>query len=573
MLYERFGDFPSLERVIDLLECALAASAEDHADYLKTTEDLSDALESRYHAPDGGDPSDLDRAISLKEKILEQQPDNMDTLRKLVESLDVRFDLDANPSDANQVIELEEQMLDLCDDQEDLSDEVQLLQSLVQHVSRRFEESRDAEDLDRMIELEEMVLETLVEDDHDFPEAMRALAGSLCTRFKMEHDADHDQDRSPNPYSDSFLSRHPNDESDIDRAIDLCERSLTLCPPEHGDHAEALHRLACCLEIRFMEDETNLDIDRAIELREEVLALGPRGRSPSDAMRELAGSHRWRFCASGDPSDANRAIELGTQALKLFPSSHPDRTEVLKELAMSHSARAEREGKRADLDAGVKLTEERLTLHSEDDSESRDALCDLSWFLQRRFTLGGDSSESDIGRAIELLEQYMNHFQEDELDYWYTHSYLAETLYSRYRRDTRCSDLDRAIELDEALLDKYPDHPDPVVKRTLAGCLYDRYLLGNDPSDLDDATDFGLSGLQEDPTRDDILEQLVRSLCCRAHLLETEIGNSRFVFPRLSLASVIVDMHPMSPANAPTMIKSMPSSFSKAGRRMSQPLY
>ncbi|KIK17650.1 hypothetical protein PISMIDRAFT_49171, partial [Pisolithus microcarpus 441] len=121
--------------------------------------------------------------------------------------------------------------------------------------------------------------------------------------------------------------------------ITLNRDSLELRPVdnEEGDRADSLNNLAVCLYLRYRELGAVDDLEEAVALGREALALRPPGHPCYDTPLGNLGvylSERFEKQAEDGAAEAlEEAVTLGREALKLCPQGHPNRASSLHNLA------------------------------------------------------------------------------------------------------------------------------------------------------------------------------------------------------------------------------------------------
>ncbi|OAX32309.1 hypothetical protein K503DRAFT_727146, partial [Rhizopogon vinicolor AM-OR11-026] len=145
------------------------------------------------------------------------------------------------------------------------------------------------------------------------------------------------------------LLRNPSDES-----ISLRRIVLDLCRQHRQHHARSLSRLAGDLYARFEQSGDIDDINEAIHLSREALAVYPSDGERSFFLSVLAYTLKLRFHHLRYPDDINECISLNREALVLRPVGHPAREKTLNNLARAFKARYDQCGEIADLEAATR---------------------------------------------------------------------------------------------------------------------------------------------------------------------------------------------------------------------------
>ncbi|KAG1767672.1 CHAT domain-containing protein [Suillus occidentalis] len=151
---------------------------------------------------------------------------------------------------------------------------------------------------------------------------------------------------------------HRGSDEDLDQAITLQSESLALHPVGHPDRSSSLNNLANQLFTRFGHRGNAKDLDQAIALHREALALRPVGHTlRSSSLDNLAVQFSTRFDHRGNVEDLDEAIALHREALALCPVGHTDRPMLLNNLANRLSTRFDHRGDAEDLNGPGEDTE------------------------------------------------------------------------------------------------------------------------------------------------------------------------------------------------------------------------
>ncbi|KAG1729051.1 hypothetical protein EDD22DRAFT_974044 [Suillus occidentalis] len=372
--FKRRGNAEDLDQAIALTREALALHPVGHGDRSKSLNNLALRLSTRFNHR--GDAEDLDQAIALLREALALCPIGhtyrSSSLNNLAAQLSTRFDHRGNAEDLDQATALAREALAL--QPVGHPNRSSSLNNLAAQLSTRFNYRGNAEDLDQAIALgrEALALRPIGHTDHS--KSLNNLATHLSTRFDNRGNAE-----------------------DLDQAIALHREALALHPVGHIDRSSSLNNLATQLSIRFdteampktwirplhftgkrwlfiehlavrlstrFDHRGNVeDLDQAIVLAREALALRPVGHTDrSSSLNNLAVRLSTRFHRRGNAEDLDQAIALGREALALRPVGHTDRSSSLNILAVRLSTRFDHRGDAEDLDQAIALLREALAL-------------------------------------------------------------------------------------------------------------------------------------------------------------------------------------------------------------------
>ncbi|KAG1886815.1 CHAT domain-containing protein [Suillus fuscotomentosus] len=266
---------------------------------------------------------------------------------------------------------------------------------------------------------------------------------------------------------------HQGNDEDMDQAITLDREALALCPVGNDEDLDqaitllrealamhpSLNNLAALLSSRFDRRGNDEDLDQAITLLKEVLALHPVGHTDgSMSSHNLAKQLSSCFHHRGNDKDLDEAIALHREALALFPVGHTNRSLSLNSLTNQLYFRFQHRGNDEDLDQAIALHREAL------------ALCPVG-HTDRSF------NDKDLDQAIALHREALTLHPD------------TTQLSSRFDRQGNDEDLDQAIALDREALALHPvGHTDrPGSLHNLTNRLSSRFDHQGNDEDLDQA--------------------------------------------------------------------------------------
>ncbi|KAG2746782.1 hypothetical protein P692DRAFT_20739488 [Suillus brevipes Sb2] len=195
---------------------------------------------------------------------------------------------------------------------------------------------------------------------------------------------------------------HRGNAEDLDLAIALQREALALQPVGHPDRSTLLNDLTVQLSTRFDHRGKAEDLDLAIALGREALALRPVGHTDrSSSLNNLAAQLSTRFDHRGNAEDLDQAIALGREALALHPVGHPDRPMSLYNLAAQLSTRFHHRGNAEDLDQAIALAREALALPPVGHPDRPTLLNNLAAQLSARFHHRGNAKDLDQAIALD----------------------------------------------------------------------------------------------------------------------------------------------------------------------------
>lgn len=387
-------------------------------------ESLVISLSSRHGYTE--DTEDLNRCIELLDRLLRIRPHGSPhharALHNQFQALYARFTRTGYISDLDRAIELEEQVVQLGPEGHPLHGIA--LQTLALGLESRFQETARRCDLDTAIELRERFLRLAPGTANNEMDALSDLSRCLLQRIAQS-----------------------GDPADLNRVVELNKRTLDLCPEDHDGYVPALKRLSDSLFERFSESGDISDLDRAIILDEKVLEQVEKVLVPPpdthnydvEALERLARSLQYRFAQNEGIQDLNRVIELQQQILDLSPGDDSDKADLVIDLATSLSTRVEQVGdKFEDVKETIKLWERVLDLRPTNPNSYIDLADSLDW--QRL----EDRNIEDIERAIKLREKALEMCPPGHPGHAFATWGLAKTLSHQWERNGHTSDVENS---------------------------------------------------------------------------------------------------------------------------------
>ncbi|KAG1786712.1 uncharacterized protein HD556DRAFT_1505337 [Suillus plorans] len=260
------------------------------------------------------------------------------------------------------------------------------------------------------------------------------------------------------------FERRGNDK-DLDQAIALQTERLALCP-----------YLATQLSSRFHYRGNDEDLDEVITRHREMLTLRPVGHTDrSSSLYNLANLLSLRFDRRGNDEDLDQASALHREALALLPLSHTDRSkEALALVPVGHTGNDE------DLDEAIALHREALALCPVGHTYRPSSLNNLANLLSLRFDRRGN--DEDLDEAIALDREALALRPVGHTDQSGSLNDLANILYSRFDHRGNREDPDESLENLRCALTLLTQH-DPrqlLVHKALARVYLSFHLSGPD---------------------------------------------------------------------------------------------
>ncbi|MER7891059.1 CHAT domain-containing protein [Micromonospora sp. NPDC094482] len=328
---------------------------------------------------------------------------------------------------------------------------------------------------------------------------------------------------------DARLVLGPDAVRDAEAVIELVTRSPP-DPPLAENVTEGLFLLACLHWYRYQILPPGQDADelaQAVKVTELLLRVAPERVPPSllamlQAHRSPAGSGRIpgaRTAAdagpdgptagtgaagllmeavalmgdaerTGDYRVADRAAALLERALAVTPAGVPERPHYLSALGRVHRDQFRHLGRRRALQAAIDAHRESLESTPAGDPQRATRLFNLGNVLADRYELAGDVAALD--ESVQLLGDAARAAPADTPLGVLVRANLGQRLRERWRRRGEPADLDRAAQ---ALALAARAGTDPQIVALYASVAAERYTMGRDDEDLDEAIEANRAAL------------------------------------------------------------------------------
>ncbi|KAJ7110931.1 CHAT domain-containing protein [Mycena epipterygia] len=287
--------------------------------------------------------------------------------------------------------------------------------------------------------------------------------------------------------TDALQSGNPKH---IDSAIDKLKKAEVLISWGHPTRPLVLDDLAVARATRFEQSGTEDDMEEALRLLRESLAIqsiDPANYPLRDrSLSALGSTLQSHFEKHGDLLDIEEAVELHRESLQLRYHPHPDRGAALMRLASAIQARFGQKGDLRDIEEAIEFHQDALALLSESDTDRSVCLRNLGIAVRTRFEHTRDSQ--DIDNAVIFLREALK-LPSSHLNQAHTLNNLANTLRIRFEQQGNLADINEAIDLNRvALLLRPTPHPHRSTSLTnLAIVVGLRFNHRGDQHDIDEA--------------------------------------------------------------------------------------
>ncbi|KAJ7679579.1 hypothetical protein B0H17DRAFT_1077745 [Mycena rosella] len=349
---------------------------------------------------------------------------------------------------------------------------------------------------------------------------------------------------------------------DIDQAIQLQRDSLALHPPSDPDCGKSLNNLAVVVANRFARLGESQDINEAIKLLREALALHPPPHpNRGNSLYNLANTLWTRFTQQGSLKDIEEAIGHLREALHLQPLPHPDRGSTLYNLANALQTRFAWQRNPPDIEEAILLLREAIHLCPPHHPDRGNTLNSLAVVVATRFTLRGDLI--DIDEAINLLREALTLCAPPHPNRAKCLENLAAVLTARFAQWGGLRDIDEAVQLLRGAVSLYPrTHPARGgFLYNLANTLRTRFTQLGMPEDIDEAIELYREGGNLTRCLEGLCVSLYHYYQAQGNLdgLDTALGNLQ------QAAEIISDRHSVLSSSLQCLAMLLHARYQKIG--------
>lgn len=256
--------------------------------------------------------------------------------------------------------------------------------NLVMALRGRYQRLRDVADLDEAVDVGRRTARN--EPANDVRRA--ALLSQLGSALRVRYD-------------------HFGDFADLEEALATARKAVAIVPVQFGaDRLLCLRELSTVLRSRYERTQEMADLDEAIETLGKVLLITESGDRPFVRVMDLTTVCFLlvqRFARTKQPSDLDRALDLGRQAAERVPRTSRLYTTCQNNFALALRTRYEHTQDVANLEEAIELARRAVDGTPEDDPERAVHLLNLARALHHRHRRGGDRAE--LARACALARE------------------------------------------------------------------------------------------------------------------------------------------------------------------------
>ncbi|KAH7022672.1 CHAT domain-containing protein [Ilyonectria destructans] len=240
--------------------------------------------------------------------------------------------------------------------------------------------------------------------------------------------------------------------ADIEEAISLGRQALAIAPEGHSDRARFRSDLGAWLGARYLTLGKTDDLEEAIRLaREAVDALPPGHADTPRCSTNLSNLLSERFSRKGQIADIEEALRLGWETVAVTPFGHPDRPIRLSNVGGHLDDKYRVSGKTSDLEEAIRITREALGQASASSLDRIEILHNLGVMLGKRHSRTG--AMTDLDEAVQLISEALRDVSAEDIFRPQIVLSLASQMRNRYSRTGNLDYLEQAIQLGRESVD------------------------------------------------------------------------------------------------------------------------
>ena len=420
---KRLGDLSDIDKAISIYQELIQLTPDGHLDRAIYLINLAQCYQNRFERL--GNLSDIEDSILMGEnakQLLSNHDNDQEKARSLeclANSLDYCFGhMDNHVSDINASVMYREEALGLIHDN---PNKFIYMDNLGKTLCDRFQSLGNISDINRAVLIGKEAVRIAADDDPRTFICLFNFGVSLMHRFKSLGDL-----------------------SDVNMSVSILRDAVQHAPVSHPLIPQILTCLGESLRCRFDQFGHTSDIDHAVIVQEEVVQLTPDVNPKLlHYLDDLGGVYLSRFERLGNTSDINRAISVREKVVKCMPDHHPNRVKCINNFANVLYKRFILLKDPHDLDRLILMREQALALCPDTNPLKPLFLDNLGTALLSRFELVHHIQ--DIDRSIFVTVKAILLISDDHFEKPHLLFNLAKSLIMRFTVKSDRKDLDAAI--------------------------------------------------------------------------------------------------------------------------------
>ncbi|KAK7451177.1 hypothetical protein VKT23_012509 [Stygiomarasmius scandens] len=379
-------DISEVDNALKIIEEAIQVTPDTDgstkSDYkLMQLQILGDAFHLRSQLLD--DPSDIEKAISLKQSVVDVTSDGHAEKGLRLMELGIvftsKFDLCGELNDIGNAISLLQQAVDLTSN--DDPNKPYMLSSLGSAFQSRCEHQGEPNDAKQAI----ILLEKAVSLTHDNDPNKASRLKSLGSAFELQFDCN-------------------GEISNIDNAIVILQKAADLTPDGHPYKASCLNNVGSAFQSRFEQLGEFDDIERAIDALQKANDLTPSDHAQKALIiNNLGIAFQSQFEHLGQLNNIERATSLLQKAVDFTSDNHFNKPSMLSNLGNAFQSQFEHLRQFNDIEKSIDFLQRAVDLTPDDHAKKPLRLKNLGRSFQLRFEHFGELE--DIKKAISIMQK------------------------------------------------------------------------------------------------------------------------------------------------------------------------
>lgn len=473
--FERRGEHPDLDEAARIAALAVAEAPPGRPGRATYLANFSAILLDRYRHR--GTRDDIEPAVAAAREAAATSPDGVPeqvtALATLGLALRSAFEVTGRPADLSEAVLVGRRSVELAQESGwvDASALVNLSQSLLD----RFELNRSGDDLAEAATVGTAALCAGASGEPVRLVCLTHLGNLMCARFEVGGDRA-DLDEAVRLLTDAATAAHDTDPdlpvyrlnlayalavrheltgspADAETVIASCRAVLDALPSTAPEGARAASTLALALHGGYLDGRVP-DLEEATALARAAVATATGERADRGTFASnLSTILQTRFTATGDPVDADGAVEAARTALT---EARFARSQVVfrSNLAAALITLFEVRGRRADLDEALEEARAAVAATTVADPDGARRLLNLAAALSARYETVG--SAADLASGLDTAARAVDGCPKGHPLRAATTALLSALRHASYLRTGTIADIDRAVAAASAAVDATP---------------------------------------------------------------------------------------------------------------------
>jgi tetratricopeptide (TPR) repeat protein len=371
----------------------------------------------------------LDRGIGICKQALDEATDDVTQrpifYKHLLELFYARYDITKANEDFDHLIDAVRSYCALSSDRKARS---ALANALALRSLRTYAQT----DINEPIQLLRQIVDELPQDDPYLREETSGLARAYHNRFIISGDVDDvdeaisltkkalsltpaDHSLRPRQLREAVLYKRMKsdllkdpDVDNLEERILLIKEAVSLCPPNNAQRGESLHYLAYEINTKYVRLHRSEDLEQVISLLEEAISQPLSDDERIQASCSVANALLSRHRLQKEPGDLDRTVTLSEEAV--HPDNFADSDEAVQSHVRALFERFNSSKLSEDLEEAIRIQVKYVdSLSIQERAEALVLLSRLHVARGRLMPVKGNQDTDDLATAVSMLEMAMEH--------------------------------------------------------------------------------------------------------------------------------------------------------------------